>query len=112
MKIGLIGAQNSHSRHFCETINKNKKFDDAVISYIYGGDDPAECRKLCADYRLEECSSEEELIEKSDAVVITYRKGSIHYKPAINALKAGKPLFNDKPFVTDSREAKEIIEVG
>jgi predicted dehydrogenase len=112
MKIGLIGAQNSHSRHFCEAINKNKKFDDAIISYIYGEDDPAECKRLCEDYGITECLSEEEVIEKSDAVVITYRKGSIHYKPAINALKAGKPLFNDKPFAADLREAEEIVSLA
>ena len=109
MKIGLIGAQNSHSRDFCEAINKNP---GAVIAYIYGGDDPAACRRLCEDYGLEECASEDELIGKSDAVVVTYRKGSVHYRPVINAIKAGKPVFNDKPFATDLGEAREIVALA
>jgi hypothetical protein len=108
MKIGLIGAQNSHSRHFCEVINKNKKFEDATIAYIYGGDDPEECKRLCDDFGIAECLSEAEVIEKSDAVAVTYRKGSIHRAPVIAALNAGKPVFNDKPFTTDLNEAKEI----
>lgn len=112
MKIGLIGAQNSHSRDFCETINKKKMFENAVISYIYGGDDDAARKKLCEDYGLAECASEEEVIEKSDAVIVTYRKGSVHYSPVINTLKAGKPVFNDKPFTTDLQEAREIIALA
>jgi len=112
VKIGLIGAQNSHSRDFCESINKKQKFENAVISYIYGGDDTAACKKLCEDYGLTECASEEEVIAKSDAIVVTYRKGSIHYKPVINALKAGKPVFNDKPFTTSLQEAEEIAALA
>lgn len=109
MKIGLIGAQNSHARHFCETINKNQLWEGFSICYIYGEDDPAECQRLCDDFGLIECKSEEEVIEKSEGVVITYRKGSKHYAPTINALKAGKLVFNDKPFCTDMKETEDII---
>ena len=112
MKIGLIGAQNSHSRNFCEAINKKRPWEDVSISYIYGGDDPAISKNLCDEFGLIDCSGEDEVIEKSDAIVITYRKGSIHYQPAINTIKAGKPLFNDKPFVTNICEAKEIINLA
>ena len=112
MKIGLIGAQNSHSRHFCEAINKSGKFGDAAISYIYGGDDEAICKKLCEEFDITECVSEEEVIEKSDAIVVTYRKGSVHYSPVVKAIKAGKPIFNDKPFVTNVAEAEEIVALA
>jgi len=112
MKLGIIGAQNSHSRHFCEVINKNKKFENVNIAYIYGADDPGECKKLCGDYCIEECQSEAELIEKSDAVAVTYRKGSEHYRPVSAALQAGKPVFNDKPFTASLDEAKKIAELA
>ena len=103
MNIGLIGAQNSHSRHFCKAIK---------ISYIYGADDPAECARLCDEFGLEECASEEEVIAKSDAVVVTYRKGSEHYAPVMKAIRAGKPVFNDKPFAANLREAEEIAALA
>ena len=32
--VGLIGAQNSHAKHFCETINKKRLWDDVSIRYI------------------------------------------------------------------------------
>ena len=103
MDIGLIGAQNSHARHFCNAIK---------IRYIYGADDPAECARLCADFGLTECASEEEVIAKSDAVAVTYRKGSEHYAPVMKALRAGKPVFNDKPFACDLRQAEEIAALA
>jgi len=105
-------VQNSHSRNFCEAINKKKLFEDAAIFYIYGGDDPAESKRLCEEFGITECANEEEVIEKSDAIVITYRKGSLHHKPAISAIKAGKPVFNDKPFATKLSEAARIAELA
>jgi len=103
MNIGLIGAQNSHARHFCNTIK---------MRYIYGADDPMECTRLCEEFGLEKCASEDELIAKSDAVVVTYRKGSEHYLPVMKAILAGKPVFNDKPFAASVQEAQEICALA
>ena len=112
MKIGLIGAQNSHSKGFCEAINKKRLWDEAAIAFIYGPDDPEQSKKLCEEFGLTECGSLEEIIEKSDAAVITYRKGSMHHEAAIKAIKAGKPLFVDKPFTSSLEEAKEIVALA
>ena len=103
MNIGIIGAENSHARHFCKAIK---------IDYIYGADDPAEAARLCEEFSLEPCGSEAELIAKSDAVAVTYRKGSLHYAPVMAALRAGKPVFNDKPFACDLRQAQEITALA
>lgn len=110
MKIGIIGAENTHSDHFCKTINEQKQFPEHRIEYLYGGDAPKHAEEMCAQYGMELCGSEEELIEKSDAVVITYRRGSEHFTPAMKVLKAGKPLFNDKPFTNSSEQTKALID--
>jgi len=112
MNIGLIGAENSHARHFCSAINKAGNWPGVKIRYVYGADDPAECARLCAEFDLAECGSEAELIAKSGAVAVTYRKGSEHYAPVMAAIRAGKPVFNDKPFATDLREAQEIAALA
>jgi hypothetical protein len=109
VKIGLIGAQNSHSRHFCEVLNRSGKHPGYAITQLYGADDPAECSKLCKEFGIAESASEEDVIAQCDAIVITYRKGSQHHGAAMKALRAGKPLFNDKPFSTSLKEAQEII---
>ena len=108
MKIGIIGTQNSHTNHFCRVLNEEKACAGAYAAYVYGGDDPEQAKKLAEQYGVEICASEEELIEKADAVAITYRKGSMHFEPAMKALKAGKPLFNDKPFTVDMEQCLEL----
>ncbi len=110
MNIGLIGAANSHSKHFCETLNRYNKHPGFTITHIYGTDDPEMCANLCDDFNLKQCDTEDEVIDACDAIVITYRKGSLHHSPAMKALRAGKPLFNDKPFTCDVEEAREIVE--
>lgn len=112
MNIGLIGAENSHSRHFCNAINKGGQWPDVRISHLYGADDENEAKKLSEDFGLILCASEEEVIEKSDAIVVTYRRGSMHYEPVMKAIKAGKPVFNDKPFASNAKEAKEICDLA
>jgi predicted dehydrogenase len=112
MDIGLIGAQNSHARHFCKAVNGTGQWPDVNIRYIYGADDPTECARLCEEFGLAAAASEAELIAKSDAVVVTYRKGSEHYAPVMAAIEAGKPVFNDKPFATDLQQAREIVALA
>lgn len=110
MKVGIIGAQNSHTDHFCNVFNTDKLYEDVRISHIYGADAPQHAEELSVEYGVELCESEDELIEKVDAVVITYRKGSMHFDPAMKVLKAGKPLFNDKPFTTDIAQCAKLID--
>ncbi len=110
MKIGLIGAENSHSRHFCEVFNREKKYPDFTVSHIYGNDDTEIAAKLSAEYNLIQCDTDDAVIDACDAIVITYRRGSMHHAPAMKTLRKGKHLFNDKPFACDVDQAREIVE--
>lgn len=108
MNIGLIGAENSHARHFLLTINKEKRFPAHAITHIYAGDAPAAGEELAREFGIELAIDEDQVIAACDAVVVTYRKGSLHAAPVLRALKAGKAVFNDKPFSTDPAKAHEI----
>jgi len=110
MKIGIIGAENSHTAHFCRVINEENRFPGNRVVWLYGTDSPDTASRLCGQYGLTLCGSEEELIEKSDGVVITYRRGSAHFEPAMKTLKAGKPLFNDKPFAVSNEQARALTD--
>jgi len=114
MKIGLIGAENSHTIGFCEAINNKKKYPGFEITHVFGDDSTIlgsdACAKLVEKYGLTEVKTLDEIIALTDALVITYRKGSLHYEPSMKVLKAGKPLYNDKPFTTCPDQALEIVE--
>ena len=112
MKIGIIGTENSHTEHFLKTLNADKAVPDARVAYLFGDDDPEKAAKLASAYGAELCGSEDELIERSDAVAITYRKGSRHPEPAMKVIRAGKPLFNDKPFAASFADAERIVALA
>ena len=109
-KIGLIGAENSHAEHFAVAFNLQKLYDDSRVTHIFGDDQPEKACALSKEFSLINCMGLDELFDACDAVVIAYRKGSLHHAAAMRALAAGKPAFIDKPFTTDYRHAVEICE--
>ena len=110
MKIGLIGAENYHSRAFAGLFQQEKRFPGFEIDCIYGEDDPVKCEAVLREFGIaHRCGSEAEVIERSDAVMITYRRGDAHAAPAIAALEAGKPAFVDKPFTADLAQAEAVV---
>ena len=109
MKIGIIGTENSHTEHFLKTLNEERAVPGAAVAYLFGDDDPRKAEALAAKYGAETVESADELIRLSDAVAITYRKGSLHPEPAMKVIGAGKPLFNDKPFAASLADAEKIV---
>ena len=83
MKIGIIGNESSHANAFADIL---RKMD---IEPIIDDD-----LKISADL---------------DGVMITTRDGNTHKSLALPFIKAGIPIWIDKPFTTDFAEAKEII---
>ena len=108
MNIGILGAENSHAKHFCETINRENRFPGYRITHLYAADAPQVGEELARDYGLTLTDSEDVVIAACDAVVVTYRKGSLHAAPVLRALKAGKAVFNDAVFHR-CREGGEIV---
>jgi len=100
-KIGIIGAENSHAEHFADALNGKKLYGESRAVCIFGNDHPEKAAALCEKYSLKNCGNLSELFDNCDAVAITYRKGSVHYDAAMEALKYGKAAFIDKPFTTD-----------
>jgi len=108
MNIGLIGAENSHTKAFCKLFNTEGKSQGNRITHVFGDDSPEAAEALATEFGLAICATEEELLAACGAVVITYRSGSRHYEPAMRALQAGKAVFNDKPFTETAEQAKAL----
>jgi len=109
MNLGLLGVENSHAKNFCRAFNELKRHDGFRITSLYGGDDLKTAASLSDEFGITQYETEEEVIERTDALVATYRSGSAHHASAMKALKAGKPLFLDKPFTTCPDETAEIL---
>ena len=61
---------------------------------------------------VEIVNSIEQLLEKVDVVLLTCIDGNKHLEQALPVLKAGKPLFIDKPFAASLTDAFAIVGIA
>lgn len=113
MKIGVIGAESKHTEFFSSLLNTSPLFPDMKAVSLWGGDCPERIGWCMSRGGLQvACTRPEEVIERSDGVIITLRRGETHHAWAAACLRAGKPVFVDKPFCTSPEEAAEMIALS
>lgn len=112
IKIGCIGHAGRHGEFLSRVFNRDKYFDGYRFSYVFGEDEElTQEQKDERFYGVEAyCDTVEQLITKSDAVMILTIPGESHIAYAKKVIDAGKPVFVDKPFSTTYEDAVEITE--
>lgn len=112
-KIGILGCESKHAEFFGSLLNCGMAFPGYQAAYIFGDDAPDRLYYVQTTANIPYvCASVDELIEKSDAVLITYRLGERHVAPALACIKSGKPVFVDKPFTKEVSQAFAIVEAS
>lgn len=118
LKIGIVGSDNSHAEAFSQLINlPNAKtgeyeYPDCKVVSIFGVE-KERTEQVARDGKIETIVADpSEMIGKVDAVMIVFRHGGLHAKYAMPFLKAGIPVWLDKPFTISNEDAKEIIAVS
>ena len=109
IRIGIVGTENSHALAFAKYFNLPDengcmRYDNIRVTAIAG--DEADNVRICEAVPIAFATDNYmELLGKVDAVMITSRRGSVHFAQAKPFLECGLPLFIDKPFTTDVHEA-------
>lgn len=113
-KIGCIGHAGRHGEFLSRVFNRDKYFPGYHFSYVFGEDEELSYEeKNKRFYEVEGyCETVEELIEKSDAVMILTIPGESHLPYALKVIEAGKPVFVDKPFATTYEDAKTMTDAA
>ncbi|MCM8806794.1 MAG: Gfo/Idh/MocA family oxidoreductase [Candidatus Omnitrophica bacterium] len=124
-KIGIIGFDTSHVVAFTKLLNDENdpfhiKGGKIVAGYpsfspdLYASYSRVEGYKkeLIEKYNIEIVNSIEELLEKVDAVLLESVDGRRHLKEAEPVIKAGKPLFIDKPLAENYSNALKIYKMA
>jgi hypothetical protein len=98
-KIGIVNIDVSHPLAFANLLaTENRARYAAIYNDGFRGDDEVEA--FIQDFKLEKrCSSIEELAECVDIGFIQGCNWDKHIKQALPFIKAGKPVFIDKPIV-------------
>jgi len=128
LRAGVIGLDTSHVTAFTQTLNKGpKKPEDAdkvagvrmVAAYPQGSKDIESSTKRVPDYTekmkamgVEIVDSVEELVKRVDAVFLESNDGRVHLEQVTPVLKAGKPVFIDKPIAGSLADTIRILDAA
>ncbi len=126
MKVGIIGLDTSHAIAFTKTLNKPKGKGDAIFegfrvthAYPKGSRDIESSTKRVPDY-IEKVKAMDvvivdsipALLEQVDAILLETNDGRPHLEQLVPCLKAGKPVFIDKPVAASLSDAIAIYELA
>lgn len=111
MRIGIVGAESTHTLEIAKLINIENKIKNCSIDYVWG-----ETSQLAYDVAASGqipniVDSPEDMIGKIDAVVIVHRHCKNHIPAAMPFVEAGLPIFIDKPFCYDVDEGLSFIDI-
>jgi hypothetical protein len=123
LRAGMIGLDTSHVPAFTKVFNSPDASGDLagiriVAGYPGGTDFPASRDRVekftetMRDMGVEIVDTIPELLEKVDVVLLESVDGRIHLQEAIPVIKAGKPLFIDKPVAGSLVDAIAIYELA
>ena len=116
MKLAFVGVENSHAPAFLQLIQKNpEKYSDIEVVGVYSYDGAA-ADKLVADGLAPRAVRTPGAFlggaDAADCVVNTARHGDNHYEYSLPYLRAGIPMFIDKPFAMTTERAGAMVEAA
>ena len=111
LKIGIVGAENSHAVQVAKLCNVEKRVD-ARVEMVWGEADEF-AQKTAADARIPVIVKDwREMLGKVDGVMIDHRHAKYHFEPARFFLSNCVPTFVDKPFTFTLVEGKKLIAIA
>ncbi len=123
-RIGIIGLDTSHSTAFTQLLNAPDASADlggyrVVAAYPHGSRDIESSVKRIPEYTefvkkqgVEIVDSIDALLGKVDVVLLETNDGRPHLEQAIPVLKAGKPVFVDKPVAGSLADAIALYKAA
>ncbi len=112
MRIGIIGAENTHSAAIASTLNVKKSVRGASVTAIWG-ETNAFARATAEKGAIPNIvRTPRQMLGEIDALIVDHRHARHHLKAARPFLEAGIPVFVDKPFCYRSREGKDFLALA
>src|ERR1051325_12218252 len=123
LRAGMIGLDTSHVPAFAKIFNSPKAAGDlagirVVAGYPGGTDIPASRDRVkgfteqLRGMGIEIVETIPQLLEKVDVVLLESVDGRIHLREATPVIKAGKPLFIEKPVAGSLADAIAIYDLA
>ncbi len=112
IRVGIIGAENSHSVNFGKMFNLDHKFPGVEVTHLWG-ETEAFARKTAEAGHIPTIVKEQaEMLGKIDALIVDHRHAKYHLAAATPFVKSGIPTFVDKPFCYRVEEGKAFLDMA
>lgn len=123
-RVGIIGLDTSHCIAFTKALNNSAASLEfggfkVLAAYPYGSRKIQSSFDRIAGYTaemktlgVEITSSIADLLKKVDFILLETNDGRLHLEQALEVIKAGKPLFIDKPIAASLADAAAIFEAA
>jgi predicted dehydrogenase len=109
-RIGIVGIGNISGIY---QKNLNGMFRDRVKVTAVTDIIPERAAKAATEYSLKHIQTMDELLNSSDVdIVLNITQPPNHYPVALAAVKAGKHVYNEKPFCVKREEASEVLKAA
>jgi len=111
MILGIIGAENSHSKAIATIINVEKKMKGFSVGYLWGetaafANDTAEAGRIPNIVK-----KPNDMLGNVDAVLVDHRHPKYHLPAVRPFVERGIPVFVDKPFCFDPKEGAAFLKL-
>ncbi len=112
IRIGVIGAENSHTIAYGQIFNRDRKFPGCEVVGVWG--ETAEFAKNAAQKGQIPWIVKEpaEFMGKIDALIVDHRHAKYHLEAAWPFVEAGIPTFIDKPFCYRVSEGRKFLAMA
>ncbi|MCL2411023.1 MAG: Gfo/Idh/MocA family oxidoreductase [Treponema sp.] len=109
LKIGVAGIGNI-SKIYLDNLTGmfGKKVKLAAVTDVALN----RAEKASADYNVKEFKSLDDMLNSDIDILLNITPPKYHFEIACAAVKAGKHIFNEKPFCTKREEAEEILKLA
>lgn len=124
LRLGIVDCDTSHVYQFARRLNHigieaDQWVDGARIVAAFVGISRVTEPERIADYvaAMQETGVElverpEELIGRVDAVLVESNEGAVHRERAEPFIRAGLPVFIDKPLASTAADARALVELA
>ena len=112
IRIGIIGAENSHTRGFGKLFNIDKAFSGVQVDYVWGETEAFAKDAMERGGIPNMVKDPKEMLGKIDALIVDHRHARYHLEAATPFVKAGIPTFVDKPFCYRLEEGKAFLAMA
>lgn len=112
IKIGIIGAENSHTAGFGKLFNIDKMFPGVEVNYVWGETETLAKKAMEKGKIPYMVKDPQDMLGKIDALIVDHRHGKFHLEAATPFVEAGIPSFIDKPFCYRLEEGKKFLALA